>query len=169
MPQKEVGKRSSITFFAFGTVSVTFWSLFLTLYPFFRHFFARLLLPDSFCGRVNKSHADHHFFANGMLGSQHPSPNVKTFCKFEAQIWLEIITSRDAKSACFKGSRTSCREIIFGIFWPNFGQKRSHHVMDASCRYVRFQSIHCTLPTSSSGQSSGMLSCIVGLFLYLST
>ena len=26
--------------------------------------------------------------------------------------------SRDAKTACFKGSRTSCREIIFGIFWP---------------------------------------------------
>ena len=54
---------------------------------------------------------------------------MKTFCKFEPQIWLEIITSRDAKSACFKGSRTSCREIIFGIFWPNFGQKRSHHVI----------------------------------------
>ena len=54
------------------------------------------------------------------MGSQHPSPNVKTFCKFEPQIWLEIITSRDAKSACFKGSRTSCREIIFGIFWPKF-------------------------------------------------
>ena len=69
------------------------------------------------------------------MGSQHPSPNVKTFCKFEPQIWLEIITSRDAKSACFKGSRTSCREIIFGIFWPIFGRKRSHHVMDASCRY----------------------------------
>ena len=66
--------------------------------------------------------------------SQHPSPNVKTFCKFEPQIWLEIITSRDAKSACFKGSRTSCREIVLGIFWPNFGWKRSHHVMDASCR-----------------------------------
>ena len=68
------------------------------------------------------------------MGSQHPSPNVKTFCKFEPQIWLEIITSRIAKSACFKGSRTSCREIIFGFFWPNFGQERSHHVMDASCR-----------------------------------
>ena len=77
-------------------------------------------------------------FLTGM-GSQHPSPNVKTFCNFEAQIWLEIITSRMrcAKSACFKGSRTSCREIIFGIFWPNFGQKRSHHVMDASCRLLR--------------------------------
>ena len=70
------------------------------------------------------------------MGSQHPSPSVKTFCKFKPQIWLEIITSRDAKSACFKGSRTSCREIIFGIFWPNFGQKRSHHVMDASCRIL---------------------------------
>ena len=56
------------------------------------------------------------------MGSQHPSPNVKNLCNFETQIWLEIITSRDAKSACFKGSRTSCREIIFGIFggkfWP---------------------------------------------------
>ena len=77
------------------------------------------------------------------MGSQHPSPNVKTFCKFEAQIWLEIITSRDAKSACFKGSRTSCREIIFGIFWPNFGQKRSHHVMDASCRQNEFRDNFC--------------------------
>ena len=71
----------------------------------------------------------------------HPSPNVKTFGNFELQIWLEIITSRDAKSACFKGSRTSCREIIFAIFWPNFGQKRSHHVMDASCRTKISQNI----------------------------
>ena len=39
-------------FFVFGTLSVTFRSLFLTLLPLFRHFFARLLLPDSFCGRV---------------------------------------------------------------------------------------------------------------------
>ena len=69
-----------------------------------------------------------------IMGSQHPSPNVKTFCNFEPQIWLEIVISRDAQSACLKGSRTSCREIIFGIFWPNFGQKISHHVMDASCR-----------------------------------
>ena len=56
------------------------------------------------------------------MGSQHPSPNVKTFYQFEPQIWLEIITSLDAKSACFKASRTSCREIIFGVFlakiWP---------------------------------------------------
>ena len=58
------------------------------------------------------------------MGSQHPSPNVKNLCKFKPQNWLEIITSRDAKSACFQGSRTSCREIIFGVFWPNFGQKK---------------------------------------------
>ena len=33
-----------------------------------------------------------------------------------------MITSRDAESTCFKGSRTSCDVIIFGIFgrkiWP---------------------------------------------------
>ena len=71
-----------------------------------------------------------HFEADPLespsLGSQHPSPNVKTLCNFEPQIWPEIITSRDAESTCFKGSRTSCDVIIVGIFGPNFGQKRSH-------------------------------------------
>ena len=67
-----------------------------------------------------------HLVRNTILGSQHPSPNVKTFCKFEPQIWLEIITSRDAKSACFKGSRTSCREIIFGIFWRQILARKDH-------------------------------------------
>ena len=42
-----------------------------------------------------------------------------------------MITSRDAKSACFQGSRTSCDVIIYGFFGPNFGQKRSHHVVCA--------------------------------------
>ena len=101
-------------------------------------------------------------FEGQLLGSQHPSPDVKTFCNFETQISLEIITSRDAKSACFKGSRTSCREIIFGIFWPNFGQKRSHHVMDASCRTFE-------APRPLSIQYS-LIPCIPGLrpilFLY---
>ena len=69
------------------------------------------------------------------MGSQYPSPNVKTLCNFEPQSWPEIITSRDAESTCFKGSRTSCDVIIFGMFLPNFSQKRLHHVMDASCRY----------------------------------
>ena len=76
------------------------------------------------------------------MGSQHPShrsPNVKTFCKFELQIWPEIITSRDAESTCFKGSRTSGDVIGFGIFWPNFGRKRSHHVMDMLPADVRSQ------------------------------
>ena len=57
------------------------------------------------------------------MGSQHPSPNVKNLCTFEPQIWLEIITSRDAQSTCFKGSQTSCTEIISGVFWPKFGRK----------------------------------------------
>ena len=35
------------------------------------------------------------------MGSQHPSPNVKTLCNFEPQIWREMITSRDAESTCF--------------------------------------------------------------------
>ena len=72
------------------------------------------------------------FFGSILVGSQHPSPNVKNFPRFEPQIWPEIITSRDAESTCFKGSRTSCREKTFRICWPNFGRKRSHHVMDAS-------------------------------------
>ena len=56
------------------------------------------------------------------MGSQHPSPNVKNPLRIRAENWLETITSRDAKSACFQGSQTSCTEIISGIFlakiWP---------------------------------------------------
>ena len=68
------------------------------------------------------------------MGSQHPSPNVKNFPRFEQQIWPEIITSRDAESTCFKGSRTSRDVINVRIFLPHFGRKRSHHVMEGSCR-----------------------------------
>ena len=53
------------------------------------------------------------------MRGQRPSPDVKTLCNFEALIWLETITSRDAQSACFKGSRTSCDVINVGVF---FGQ-----------------------------------------------
>ena len=53
------------------------------------------------------------------MGSQHLSPNVN----FEPQIWPETITSRDAESTCFKGSRTSCDVINFVTFWPNFAGK----------------------------------------------
>ena len=34
-------------------------------------------------------------FVSWAASIRHPSPNVKTFCNFEPQIWLEIITSRD--------------------------------------------------------------------------
>ena len=51
---------------------------------------------------------------------------VKTFCKFEPQIWLEIITSRDAKSACFKGSRTSCGEIMLLAFFGQILARKDH-------------------------------------------
>ena len=42
------------------------------------------------------------------MGNQHLSLNHQakvTLWNFEPQIWLETITSRDAKSACCKGSR----------------------------------------------------------------
>ena len=58
--------------------------------------------------------------SGSFLGSHHPSPNVKTLCNFEPQIWPEIITSRDAESACFKGSGTSCDGIIVWHFWAKF-------------------------------------------------
>ena len=57
-------------------------------------------------------------------GSQHLSPNVNIFWNFETHIWLEIITSRDAKSACFKGSQTSCTDIISYVFLAEFWPKK---------------------------------------------
>ena len=46
VPQKEVGKRSSITFFIFSTLSVTFWPLFLMLLSLFLSLFC----PTPFAG-----------------------------------------------------------------------------------------------------------------------
>ena len=57
------------------------------------------------------------------MGSQHPSPNVQTLCNFEPQIWLEIITSHDAESTCFKVSRTSCDVIFFAFLGQNSAGK----------------------------------------------
>ena len=84
---------------------------------------------------LNKSQGQKHSGKNRclFLGSQHPSTNVKNLCNFEPQIWLEIITSRDAKTSCFKGSQTSCIEKNSGFFFAKFGRKRLHHVMDACC------------------------------------
>ena len=83
------------------------------------------------------------------MGSQYPSPNVKTFRNFEPQNWPEIVTSRDAESTCFKRSRTSCDVTILGIFGPNFGQKRLHHVMDASCQKYRHMSVTNPVATAN--------------------
>ena len=53
MPQKECDKRSSITFFHFRDTFGHFSAFSDASVTFFVTFFARLLLPDSFCGRVN--------------------------------------------------------------------------------------------------------------------
>ena len=58
------------------------------------------------------------------MGSQHPSPNVKNPLRIRAANWLEIITSRDAKSACFQGSQTSCTEIISGVLFAKIWPKK---------------------------------------------
>ena len=50
------------------------------------------------------------------LGNHHPSPNVRTLCNFESQIWPKITTSHDGKSTVSSGKTTS---IIF--FRPKSG------------------------------------------------
>ena len=55
---------------------------------------------------------------------QSVSPLVKTLCNFETQIWLEMITARDAKSACFKGSRTTCSVSWAKTTWGGGGGNR---------------------------------------------
>ena len=60
-------------------------------------------------------------FDGSVLGSQHPSPNVKTLCKFEPQIWPEIITTHVMpKVLVLKVRGRHVRDNIFRIFWPNF-------------------------------------------------
>ena len=73
-------------------------------------------------------------------------PASVTFCENPLQlrtaIWPEMITPRDAESSCFKGSRTSCTVMIFGVLGASSGRKKSHHMMEASCRLwylFRFQ------------------------------
>ena len=62
----------------------------------------------------------------------------KTLCNSEPQVWPEIITARDAKSTCFKGSRTSCEAIIFDVFldvfWPKKIASRDGCVLLTSLR-----------------------------------
>ena len=49
-------------------------------------------------GTVRQYHSFRNF-CGFSLGSKHLSPNVKALCNFEPQVWLEMITSQDAKSA----------------------------------------------------------------------
>ena len=58
----------------------------------------------------------------GRMGSQHPSPNVKTFCTFRPQNWLEIITSRAVtKMLLLKAPR---HDHFWRFFGGNFSAKR---------------------------------------------
>ena len=50
-----------------------------------------------------------------------PSPEVKTFCSFEPQIWLEMITSRDY-DLMISG-------VFLVIFWPTKFTSRDGHVL----------------------------------------
>ena len=76
------------------------------------------------------------------VGSQHPSPNVTTLCNFEPQTWAEIITSCDADSTCFKGSRTSCDVIFFGDFEQIFGHEDDRGFYNVTFEFCSF----CTVP-----------------------
>ena len=89
----------------------------------------------------------------------HPSPNVQILCNFEPQILPEIITSRDAESACFKGSKTSC-DVITCFFLPNSGRQISHHVIDASCWYMRlFRPLFTLVLTAAGLPTSQLMVC----------
>ena len=63
---------------------------------------------------------------SGFMVGQHPSPNVKTICNFEPQIWPEPITSCNAEGTCFKGSRTSCEVIFFWRFLVQVSARKDH-------------------------------------------
>ena len=62
------------------------------------------------------------------LGSQRPSPNVKTLCNFELQIWTELSIHVMPKMFVLKvhGRHVMC---FLGQTWP----EKSHHVMDVFC------------------------------------
>ena len=63
-------------------------------------------------------------FARTSLWGIAGTTNVKNLWDFKTQIWLEIITSRDAQSACFKGSQTSCTEVISCLFFSQIWPKK---------------------------------------------
>ena len=69
----------------------------------------------------------------------------KILHNFEQHTWLEMLTSRDAECACFKGSgvRTSCDVVISGVFPDIFGRNRWHHVMEMLP--VDHMIVHCAI------------------------
>ena len=91
------------------------------------------------------------------MGSQHPSPNVKTFCNFTPQIWPEIITSRDAESTWFEGSRPSCDEITLGNFWANFWPEKLTSRDGCSCRSIGKRAEYCFKSTVSEKRTHWVL------------
>ena len=93
----------SLFFFGFGTLLVTFRSLFLVLLSLFsRYIFAKLLLPDSFCGRVR---TDGNGIGNfpKLIGPAPVQKCVGDFCGIN-----------------FGGF---CREFSWRIFWALFPTK----------------------------------------------
>ena len=57
------------------------------------------------------------------MHSQHPSTDVKKLWNFKTQIWLEIITSRDAKMLVLKAPRRHVQKYVFGFFRRNLAGK----------------------------------------------
>ena len=89
MPQKEVGKRSSITFFrvrdSFGRFLVTFSDASVT---FFITFFAKLLLPDSFCSGVSTILATVEFEIDTQFSQKGLSQQRALSCCFSVHSFL---------------------------------------------------------------------------------
>ena len=55
-----------------------------------------------------------------------------------AAIWLQVITSHDAKSVCLKGHKSWCDTIISGVLKRIFFGRERSHVMDVPCWFVSF-------------------------------
>ena len=67
-----------------------------------------------------------------VMGSQHPSPNVKTLCHFKPNFGLKLSHHVMPKMLVLKAQRRHvCNHFI--VFSTCFGRKISHHAMDASC------------------------------------
>ena len=77
------------------------------------------------------------------VGSQNPSPDVKTLCILEPQVWPELITSRDVESTCYKGSRTAIASASYRIEKPRIpenrrkiGKKRGNSIICLFLSYI---------------------------------